>query len=148
MTTRQETSGNWKQLTGKVKEKYGQITDNDLTRVQGNIEQLVGLVQQKTGQTREQIEAFLEECGASCESMLGRASEYASSAAGSLKEGYDNVAEQTKRGYDASMKAVARHPLESVGTAFSLGVVAGLLIGLSMGAQHERNLSWRERWMR
>lgn len=148
MATRQEMSGSWKQLLGKVKEKYGQLTDNDLARVNGNIEQLVGVVQQKTGQTREQIEAFLEECGASCDSMLDRAAEFASSAAESVRDGYDNVAEQSKRGYDASMKAVARHPLESIGTAFGLGLVAGLLVGISMGAQRERQLSWRERWSR
>ena len=148
MATQQELSGKWKQLAGKVKEKYGQITDHDLTRVEGNIDQLVGLVQEKTGQTREQIEAFLEECGESCESMMGRVSEYASAAGETMKEGYDSVAEQTKRGYDASVKSLSRHPLESVGTAFGIGLVAGLLIGISLGAQRERDLSWRERWSR
>lgn len=148
MATQQELSGKWKQLAGKVKEKFGQITDNDLTRVNGNVDQLVGLVQQKTGQTREQIEAFFEECGDSCESMMGRVSEYASSAGETLKEGYDSVAEQTKRGYDASVKTLSKHPIESVGMAFGVGVVAGLLIGISMGAQREREMTWRDRWMR
>jgi uncharacterized protein YjbJ (UPF0337 family) len=148
MATQQEISGKWKQLAGKVKEKYGQITDNDLARVNGSVEQLVGLVQQKTGQTREQIEAFLEECGESCESMMGRVSEYASAAGEALKDGYDTVAGQTKRGYDSSVKTMSRHPLESVGTAFGIGLVAGLLIGISMGAQRERDLSWRDRWSR
>jgi uncharacterized protein YjbJ (UPF0337 family) len=148
MATKQELSGNWKQLVGKVKEKYGQITDHDLSRVEGNVEQLVGLVQQKTGQTREQIEAFFEECGETCDSMIARASEYAAAAGDTIKEGYDSVAAQTKRGYDASVKTLSRHPLESVGTAFGIGLVAGLLIGISMGAQRERDLSWRDRWSR
>ena len=148
MATKSELSGKWNQLAGKVKEKYGQISDHDLSRVEGNVEQLVGLVQQKTGQTREQIEAFFQECGEACESIKGRVSEYASAAGESLKEGYGNVAEQTKRGYDASVKTLSRHPLESVGTAFGIGMVAGLLIGISIGAQRERDLSWRERWSR
>ena len=148
MATQQELSGKWKQLAGKVKEKYGQVTEHDLSRVEGNIDQLVGLVQQKTGQTREQIEAFLEECGESCESMMGRFSEYASSASETMKEGYDRVAAQTKRGYDTSVKSLSRHPLESVGTAFGIGLVAGLLIGISMGAQRERDLNWQDRWSR
>lgn len=148
MATQQEVSGKWKQLTGKVKEKYGQITDNDLSRANGRIDQLIGVVQQKTGQTREQIEAFLEECGELGESVVGRVSDYASSASESLKDGYQAVAQQAKQGYDASVSTVSRHPLESVGTAFGIGLVAGLLIGISMGAQHERDLSWRERWMR
>lgn len=148
MATQQQLSGQWNELAGKVKEKYGQITDQDLSRVEGNVDQLVGLVQQKTGQTREQIEAFLEECGETCNSMMGRVSEYASSAGETLKDGYESVAQQTKRGYDASVKSLASHPLESVGTAFGVGLVAGLLIGLSWGAQRERDLGWRERWSR
>jgi uncharacterized protein YjbJ (UPF0337 family) len=148
MTTQQELSGKWKQLVGKVKEKYGQITDHDLTRVEGNVDQLVGIVQQKTGQTREQIEAFFEECGESCESMMDHVSGYASAAGETLREGYDSVADQTKRGYDASVKTLARHPLESVGTAFGIGMVAGLLIGISLGSRREPDLSLRDRWMR
>lgn len=148
MATQQEVSGSWKQLKGKVKEKYGQITDDDLARVEGNVSQLVGLVQQKTGQTREQIEAFLEECGESCDSMMQQASQYASAAGESLKDGYDQLARQTQRKVNASVKTMSRHPLESVGVAFGVGVVAGLLVGLSLGAQREREMSWRDRWMR
>ncbi len=148
MATQQQLSGHWNEIAGKVKEKYGQITDNDLSRVEGNIDQLVGLVQQKTGQPREQIEAFLDECGEACDSMMGRASEYASSAGETIKDGYQSVAQQTKRGYDASVKTLSSHPLESVGMAFGVGLVAGLLVGLSVGAQRERDLSWRERWSR
>ncbi|TWU02592.1 CsbD family protein [Stieleria varia] len=148
MATKQEMSGNWKQFAGKVKEKYGQVTDDDLSRAEGNIDQLVGVVQEKTGQTREQIEAFFEECSEACGSMMDRASEYASAAGDTLKEGYDAVSEQARRGYNASVKTLSRHPLESVGTAFGVGLLAGLLIGVAMGAQRERELSWRERWMR
>lgn len=148
MATKQETAGQWKSLIGAVKEKYGNITDNEFTQLNGNIDQLIGLVQRKSGQTREQVEAFVHECGEACESVVGKVSEYVSSAAGTLRDGLESVTESTKSGYDASLKTVSRHPLESVGTAFGVGVVAGLLIGLSLGAQRERDLSWRERWMR
>lgn len=148
MATKQEITGRWNTLAGAVKEKYGQITDNELAQIRGNVDQLIGLIQRKTGQTREQIEAFIHECGESCESLMGRVSDYASSAGETLKDGYDTMAEQTKRGYNESVKTLSRHPLESVGTAFGVGLVAGLLIGISMGAQRERDLSWRDRWMR
>lgn len=148
MATKQETAGQWKTLVGAVKEKYGQITDNELSQLNGNVDQLIGLVQRKSGQTREQIEAFIHECGESCDSMMGKVSEYASAAGDTLRDGYDSVAKQTKAGYDASVKTLARHPLESVGTAFGVGLVAGLLVGISLGAQRERDLTWRERWMR
>ncbi len=147
MATQQEFSGKWDSLVSAVKHKFGQITDNDLASIRGDVDQLIAVIQQKTGQTREQIEAFLHECGESCDSMVERVSEYDASAGDTLRDGYDTVAEQTKRGYDTSVRTVSRHPLESVGTAFGVGLVAGLLIGLSMGAQRERDRSWRERWM-
>jgi uncharacterized protein YjbJ (UPF0337 family) len=148
MATKQEAAGQWKTLVGAVKEKYGQITDNELSQVKGNVDQLIGLVQRKTGQTREQVEAFVRECGEKCETVAGKVSEFAATAGETLRDGYDSVAQHTKAGYEASVKTLSRHPLESVGTAFGIGIFAGLLIGMSLGAQRERNLSWRERWMR
>lgn len=45
--------GNWKQFTGKVKEKWGQLTDDDLSKVNGNREQLEGLLQQRYGYAKD-----------------------------------------------------------------------------------------------
>ena len=40
MTTKQELKGDWKTVAGNVKEKFGQITDDELRQVEGNAEQL------------------------------------------------------------------------------------------------------------
>jgi uncharacterized protein YjbJ (UPF0337 family) len=54
--------GNWKQFSGKVKEKWGQLTDDDLTRIAGNREQLEGILQQRYGyakdKAREEIDLW------------------------------------------------------------------------------------------
>ncbi len=50
-----EIKGNWNQIKGKLKEKYGQLTDNDLTYAEGQEEQLLGKLQEKTGKTRDQL---------------------------------------------------------------------------------------------
>jgi uncharacterized protein YjbJ (UPF0337 family) len=39
--------GNWKQMTGKVKEKWGDLTDDDLTQINGKREQLEGKLQER-----------------------------------------------------------------------------------------------------
>ena len=53
--------GNWKQVKGKVKEKWGKLTDDDLTAVAGKRDQLVGRLQQRYGYTKEEAERELDE---------------------------------------------------------------------------------------
>jgi len=45
--------GNWKQFSGKVKEKWGQLTDDDLTKINGRRDQLEGLLQQRYGYAKD-----------------------------------------------------------------------------------------------
>ena len=49
--------GNWKQMTGTVKEKWGKLTDDDLTAIEGQREQLVGRIQERYGIARDEAEA-------------------------------------------------------------------------------------------
>ena len=51
----------WKQLRGKVKEKWGKLTDDDLDKVEGQFEQLVGVVQEKYEMSRAKAEAEVNE---------------------------------------------------------------------------------------
>ena len=139
MVTRQEMSGQWNQIRGAVKEKYGQITDDELREVEGDSEQLIGLIQQKIGAARAEVEAFVnkvyEDCGASCSHLAERASEYSKATGETLRQGYHQ-----------STKAVARHPMESVATALGIGLVVGIAIGYSLAAERYREPTWRERW--
>ena len=48
--------GNWKQFAGKVKEKWGKLTDDDLDVIAGNKDQLVGKVQERYGISREEAQ--------------------------------------------------------------------------------------------
>lgn len=46
--------GNWKQLTGKIKAKWGDLTDDDLTVAEGNQEYLVGKLQERYGIAKDE----------------------------------------------------------------------------------------------
>ena len=46
--------GNWKQFTGKVKEQWGKLTDDDLTEINGKRDQLEGKIQQRYGYAKDQ----------------------------------------------------------------------------------------------
>lgn len=50
-----EIKGNWNVLKGKLKQKYADLTDDDLKYAEGKEEELVGRIQKKTGKTREEV---------------------------------------------------------------------------------------------
>jgi uncharacterized protein YjbJ (UPF0337 family) len=56
-----QLAGDWKQFTGMVKQKWGKLTDADLTTFGGNRDQLAGLLQQKYGYAKEQAEKEITE---------------------------------------------------------------------------------------
>lgn len=61
---RDTLKGQWKQLKGRAKETWGQLTDDELMRIEGSAERLSGLVQERYGLTRDeaerQIDRFLD----------------------------------------------------------------------------------------
>jgi len=48
--------GNWKQMKGKVKEKWGKLTDDDLDVIAGKRDQRVGRIQESYGISRDEAE--------------------------------------------------------------------------------------------
>ncbi|WP_337030846.1 CsbD family protein [Pantoea agglomerans] len=51
-----EASGNWKQFKGKMKEKWGKLTDDDMQVIEGKRDQLVGKIQERYGSTKDEAE--------------------------------------------------------------------------------------------
>jgi len=61
-----QMKGNWNVTKGKLKQRFAQLTDDDLQYVEGQEDELLGRIQKRTGQTREAIERVIEkECGCS-----------------------------------------------------------------------------------
>jgi uncharacterized protein YjbJ (UPF0337 family) len=56
-----QAAGQWKQLKGKVKEQWGKLTDDDLTRLEGDQEQLAGRIQERYGVAKEEAERQVRE---------------------------------------------------------------------------------------
>jgi uncharacterized protein YjbJ (UPF0337 family) len=56
-----EIKGDWKITKGKLKEKWAQLTDNDLLYAEGKQDELVGRIQKCTGETREVVENAIKE---------------------------------------------------------------------------------------
>lgn len=47
--------GNWNELKGKIKQQYGELTDDDLIYEEGKDDELVGRIQKKIGKTKDQV---------------------------------------------------------------------------------------------
>lgn len=61
MSTKLQIKGNWNEIKGKLKQKYGQLTDDDLTFAQGKEEELLGRLQQRLGKDKEDLRRTIEE---------------------------------------------------------------------------------------
>lgn len=132
----QELQGQWNKLRGQVKERWGQLTDDDLQIHGGNVDQLVGRIQQKTGEGREAIEKFLGELTSRGSSMVSQAAEsvgqYAQQAGGRLREHYGDFTDAARERYGNAQDMVRHNPTQSVAAAFGIGLVAGLVVGLAL----------------
>jgi uncharacterized protein YjbJ (UPF0337 family) len=53
--------GQWKQFQGKVKKKWGQLTDDDMTVIDGRQDELVGKLQERYGYTKEKAQKELND---------------------------------------------------------------------------------------
>lgn len=47
--------GNWNEIKGKLKQKYSDLTDDDLAYAEGKEEELLGRLQKKTGRTKQEL---------------------------------------------------------------------------------------------
>ena len=118
MVNAQVLQGQWNQVRGELKKKWGQLTEDDLRFTNGNIDQLVGRIQSKTGEAREAIEKFLSEATAQGSSMVAQATEqvgqYARYATDQAREGYNRISDQFGRGYEYSQEMIRDNPGRSI----------------------------------
>lgn len=57
--TKLEIKGRWNEIKGSLKQKYADLSDDDLLFEEGKEEELLGRLQRKTGETKESIRDFI-----------------------------------------------------------------------------------------
>lgn len=129
MVNEQVLRGNWNEIRGKLQERYGQLTNDDVREFQGNVDHLVGMIQQKTGESREAIVHYLDKVTESGASFVDRSGEAARQAAAQAQEAM-------RESYMRGEQMVQQHPTTSVAVAFGAGMVLGVVVGLLMGRSH------------
>ena len=55
-----QLEGKWKQVKGQFKQKYGDLTDDDVTYSEGKFDEMLGRLQEKTGKSKEQLKEEID----------------------------------------------------------------------------------------
>jgi len=79
--------GKWKQLKGSVKQRWGKLTDDDVTSLSGKKDELVGKLQERYGITREQAQREADEWAAAANADLDARTAAAGTRTGSTSAG-------------------------------------------------------------
>jgi len=62
-----EMKGQWRELKGQIRQRWGKVTDDDLERISGKTDELIGTLQQRYGESKEwaqdQVEKWQKELG-------------------------------------------------------------------------------------
>lgn len=141
MVNAQMLQGNWNEIKGKIKERWGSLTDDELLSFSGDVDQLVGRIQARSGESREDIERFLDDVTSGSASMMGRASEtvrqasdtarqYAQQASSSVQQASRQAAESMREGYAQAGRMVRQYPTESLAVALGAGLITGVVLGM------------------
>jgi uncharacterized protein YjbJ (UPF0337 family) len=136
MINQQLLSSHWNTLQGQLRERWGQLSGDEIDEAMGNVDQLVGLIQRKTGETRERIEAELERLIEGSASVMSSATEkardMAHQAAERVQQGYEQVSQRVSEGYNRAQSTVQKRPVESIAIALGSGLIAGVILGLAL----------------
>ena len=127
--------GNWKQMKGRVKERWGRLTDDDLTAIAGRRDQLEGMIQERYGYAKERTRNEIEDWYRSMGSDLAEQIETLRSGIQNLSSTVERIAkEQFPRAHSRATEAlndaeeaVKRNPLVVVAIALGLGLLIGVL---------------------
>ena len=129
-------AGNWNQFKGKLRQRWGQLSEDDVAQFQGNVDVLVGLIQRKTGEGRGAVEGFLQDLTESAWPTVGNAAEtasqYAQQAAQSVQESVCRAADHVHEHLSEVRGLVRDRPGESLFISFGAGVLAGVLLTISL----------------
>lgn len=127
--------GNWKQMKGRAKERWGRLTDDDLTAIAGRRDQLEGMIQERYGYAKERARREIEDWYHSMESSVAEQIESLRSGIQSLASTVDRMAKEQMPharlraigAVNEAEAAVKRNPLSALAIALGLGFLFGVL---------------------
>ncbi len=124
--------GNWNEIEGKLRQKWGQLTDDDVLQFRGDAQEMIGIIHRRTGEAREAIEQYLQEVCDRDASALGTAVEairdVTQHGAEALQQKARQAADGVRAGYGGAERFVRDRPAESLAVCFGIGVITGVVL--------------------
>jgi uncharacterized protein YjbJ (UPF0337 family) len=130
MANQATLTGNWNELKGRVRAKWGQLTDDMLEQSKDNMDALVGTIQRTTGEAKDKIQEYLNIGAEQGANLYNQASDAVRAGTQQVVDGAKQVGDTVKAGADQASQLVQSRPLESLMFTFGAGIVAGLTLGL------------------
>lgn len=66
MINKEIIKGHWKEIKGKIKQQWGKLTDDDVSRIEGSYDELEGALQKKYGYKKEEVEKLIDSFVGKC----------------------------------------------------------------------------------
>jgi ElaB/YqjD/DUF883 family membrane-anchored ribosome-binding protein len=114
---------NWDTIKEKLRNKWRELTDDDLDASKDNFQHLVDTIQRKTGEASENVENFFGQILSSGNSAFYQVGE-------SIREGAKNANASIRRTYDEMESAVRHRPASSIAIGLAVGVLTGLTLSM------------------
>ena len=132
MVNERRLQSHWNQIKTRLRNKWCQLTHDDLERFDGNVDRLVCLIERKTGEGRETVEEVLSDFADHSSTTIAGATEDIYSdvehagekiqPAESVREDYETICQ----GHDDVEELVRRCPSETAVVCFAVGLLTGL----------------------
>jgi hypothetical protein len=126
----------WHEISAKLRQHWTALTNEDLQSFNGDVNQLVELIQHKTGDVRLIVERYLEELTVNAAAMLERTAkdvrDYTHESEERIEDGARQVAEAWQQGRETVAAYTRQNPAASLALWFGAGLVAGVVVGLSV----------------
>ena len=123
-----EMKGNWKQASGKIRETWGDLTDDDLQRARGSQDQLVGVIQQRYGIAREEAKKQVDDFFNASNGMVAQVKTAVTDRAHEVEDYFKNTDYSDMVG--DLRKVISKHPLPSLFVGIGVGYLLGRAISV------------------
>lgn len=115
--------GHWNDYKGRIKEKWGKLTDSDLEQIEGERDRLIGTLQMRYGMAKEKVEQQVNEFIASAQSWLEDAKQ---TVTGAVERGKQYFEENNFKDMAADVHSlIARYPVQSALVGIGIGYIVG-----------------------